>query len=133
MTITEIILLVISTIGVGFMLVSAIGILRLPDVFSRMHAAGKAATLGVSCLLLAAGIYFGGQWLWRSIVLILIFFITAPIATTAMARAAYRANLTQHFVLEYDEMAAYEENRRNRPTDADTSQTLASPSAQSES
>jgi len=104
MTWIEAIVLIISSVGVLFMLISAIGLLRLPDVFSRMHAAGKAATLGVSCLLLAAGIFFGANWLWRMFVLILLFFVTAPIATTTMARAAYRSKLSQRVVLEYDDM-----------------------------
>jgi multicomponent Na+:H+ antiporter subunit G len=105
MTPTEISVLAIATIGVFFMLVSAIGILRLPDIFARMHAAGKAATLGVSCLLLASGVFFGAQWFWRAVLLIFLFFVTAPIATTTMARAAYRARLSQRFVLKHDDMA----------------------------
>lgn len=105
MTLTETIIFLLAAVGTLFMLISAIGVLRLPDVFARMHAAGKAATLGVSCLLLAAGIFYGSSWLMRMIVLILLFFITAPIATTAMARAAYRSTPTEHFVLERDEMA----------------------------
>ena len=101
----EIFIITIAAIGTFFMLISAIGILRLPDVFARMHAAGKAATLGVSCLLLAAGFYFGGSHLIRMIILTILFFITAPIATTSMARAAYRVlDHRDRFVLRYDEM-----------------------------
>ena len=44
----EVTALVFIAIGVAFMLISSIGILRLPDVYSRMHAAGKATTVGVS-------------------------------------------------------------------------------------
>jgi multicomponent Na+:H+ antiporter subunit G len=104
MTIREGIVLVITGIGVLFMLISAIGILRLPDVFTRMHANGKAATLGISCLLLAAGIYYPAYF-GRMVVLVILFFVTAPIATTAMARAAYRVRSPkENFVLYYDEM-----------------------------
>lgn len=102
-------ILVLATVGVVFMLISALGILRLPDVFTRMHAAGKAATLGVSCLLLAAGIFF---WklgdlseFWRMVALIVLFFVTAPIATTTMARAAYRRAKPKDFTLVVDEMS----------------------------
>lgn len=105
MDLNHTIILLLATIGTLFMLISAIGVLRLPDVFGRMHAAGKAATLGVSCLLLAAGMFYGSGWLMRMIVLIVLFFITAPISTTAMARAAYRIMPRKQFVLKHDDMA----------------------------
>ncbi|MBI3957804.1 MAG: monovalent cation/H(+) antiporter subunit G [Chloroflexi bacterium] len=106
---TDYLILTLATVGVVFMLISALGILRLPDVFTRMHAAGKAATLGVSCLLLAAGIFFGdGSQFWRMVALIALFFVTAPIATTTMARAAYRTGKVEEFRLSVDEMAETE-------------------------
>lgn len=108
MTIFELFILILSTIGVLFMILSAIGILRLPDVYARMHAAGKAATAGVSCVLLATGLYYE-EYLVRMVLLIVLFFITAPIATTTMARAAYRTSAAEEkFVLQYDEMAERE-------------------------
>jgi len=60
MTVTELFVLIVATVGVILLLISSIGILRLPDVLSRMHAVGKAATLGVSALLISAGIFFQG-------------------------------------------------------------------------
>ncbi len=96
--------LLTATIGTVFMFFSAIGILRLPDVYTRMHAAGKAATLGISALLLGTGLYFyrEGQ-LIRMVALISLFWITAPIATTTMARAAYRSSQS-HLYLRQDDM-----------------------------
>ncbi|NJN82508.1 MAG: monovalent cation/H(+) antiporter subunit G [Caldilineaceae bacterium] len=91
--------LVLAVIGTFFMFVSAVGILRLPDVYARMHAAGKAATLGVSCILLSAGLHFGESSLLRMLVLIVLFFVTAPIATTTMARAAHSTDETRRSVL----------------------------------
>ena len=108
MTVFELLILSLATIGVIFMLLSAIGILRLPDVYARMHAAGKAATIGVSCVLFATGLYYQEYFL-RMILLIVLFFITAPIATTTMARAAYRTSKPEEkFILKYDEMAKQE-------------------------
>lgn len=102
-------LIVVSLASVGtlFLLVSALGILRLPDVLARMHAAGIAATLGITCLLLATGIHFlaEGQ-MFRMVALIILFFVTAPIATTTMARAAYRTSPSDQFVLSHDDLAA---------------------------
>lgn len=100
------IVLVLAAIGTLFMIVSSIGVLRLPDVLARMHALGKAATLGISGLLLSLGIYFydEGAVFLRVIVLVVLFFITAPIASTTMGRAAYRTRSTDSLNLLIDEM-----------------------------
>ncbi|MEM8925547.1 MAG: monovalent cation/H(+) antiporter subunit G [Actinomycetota bacterium] len=90
MDLRDIAVVVVAAIGAGFLVVSSVGILRLPDTLTRMHAAGKAATLGVGCLMLASGIAFGAPQLIRTVVLILLFFITAPVATSALSRASYR-------------------------------------------
>ena len=104
-TITEMLVLFIASVGVLVSLLSAIGVLRLPDVYTRMHAAGKSATLGISTLMIAAGIYYP-DYLGRMIILVVLFYITGPIASTTMARAAYRsAKAGDRFVLLYDEMA----------------------------
>lgn len=115
-SITDLLIILLSAAGVGFMVVTSIGILRLPDVFSRMHAAGKAATVGVSFVLLAAGIDFGEPALFlRMIALIALIFITAPVATTAMARAAYRTGAARRMHLKYDEMAGAQEPPHQTP------------------
>ncbi len=96
---------ILAAIGVIFMLISAVGLLRLPDVFSRMHAAGKASTVGVSCLLLAAGVHFWNHDLFfRMLLLIALIFATAPISTSAMARAAYKTGSRKGMHLQIDEM-----------------------------
>ena len=101
----ETIVLILASIGVAFLLISSIGVIRLPDVLSRMHAVGKAATLGISALLLSAGIFFGNGQIWRMVALIVLFFVTAPISTAAMARAAYRTRLHKREDLVYNDMA----------------------------
>jgi len=87
----EIVVLGLAMIGTIFMLLSGLGMIRLPDVFARMHAADMASTVGITSLLLAAGVAFYHQGrLPTMIALIVLFFVTAPIATTTMARAAHR-------------------------------------------
>ncbi len=101
-------LLVVIVAGLGtlFMVIAALGINVLPDVYTRMHAAGKAATLGVSGVLLAAGIYFwDAAQVPRMVALIVLFFITGPIATTTMARATYRTQPRDRLVLKHDDLA----------------------------
>jgi multicomponent Na+:H+ antiporter subunit G len=107
MTYREIAIVILASIGVLFSFISAIGIVRLPDVYARMHAAGKASTLGVMCILLSAAIVFPDQ-LVIVVILIALFFVTGPIATTTMARAAYRTDPDRDFVLHYDDLAMYQ-------------------------
>lgn len=100
MDLRDIAVVVVAAVGAGFLIVSSVGIFRLPDTLTRMHAAGKAATLGVGCLMLASGIAFGVSQLIRTVVLILLFFITAPVATSALSRASYkRAGTDGKFLL----------------------------------
>lgn len=119
MSALEIIVIVLATIGTFFVLVSAIGLVRLPDVYSRMHAAGKATTLGISSLLIAAALYFGQEEIWRMLLLIVLFFLTAPIASTSMARAAYRTDADRAEILNHDELARVEPPAGTIPEEAD--------------
>jgi monovalent cation/proton antiporter MnhG/PhaG subunit len=107
MTTVQIGVLGLATIGVFLLLVSAIGILRMRGVHARMQASGVGGTLGIMIVLFSAGIYYyQSQELWRMLVLIALFAITGPIATTAMARAAYRrsGHRIRQFI-EHDDMA----------------------------
>lgn len=119
MSLQETSAVVIAAIGVVFMLIAGIGLLRLPDVFSRMHAAGSASTVGIGCLLLSAGIHFWNQDLFlRMVLLIVLIFATGPISTAAMARAAYRTGNTRGLRLRRDEMdEAQRTSRRNDQTE----------------
>jgi multicomponent Na+:H+ antiporter subunit G len=110
-TFREILVLFLASGGVFFMIVSAIGILRLPDVLTRMHAFGKAATLGIIGVLLSVSVYFYEEHgiFFRMILLVILFFITSPIAATAMGRAAYRRSRIEDLALVHDEMAEAQE------------------------
>lgn len=77
--------------------ISVLGLIRLPDVYLRSHAATKSATLGVLLVLLGAFFYF---WLFKdhfSIKLLLgivFVFLTSPVAGHLNARAAYRSGVS---------------------------------------
>ncbi|WP_199880539.1 monovalent cation/H(+) antiporter subunit G [Bacillus massiliglaciei] len=75
---------------------SAIGLIRLPDVYTRSHAASKSATLGVLCILLGTLLYFifsEGYFSIRLILGILFVFLTAPVAAHLICRVSYRTNV----------------------------------------
>ncbi|MEW7007787.1 MULTISPECIES: monovalent cation/H(+) antiporter subunit G [unclassified Lentilitoribacter] len=77
-------------IGAFFSLAAAIGLLRLPDVYSRMHAASKAGTLGSGLMLIALAIYSDDlATTTRAIAGVIFFLLTAPISAHLLAKAAY--------------------------------------------
>ena len=77
--------------GVFFLLMGAIGLLRFPDFYTRMHAAGKSDTLGSLLVLTGLAFYEGFDITAVKILLIALFiFVTSPTVTHAMARAALR-------------------------------------------
>lgn len=82
---------VLILIGAGFTLTAAIGLVRLPDVLNRMHAASKPQSLGF--LLLCAGLALVLRDTSATMMLILaagLQLVTAPAATQMMGKAAYR-------------------------------------------
>lgn len=81
---------VLILLGGCFMLLAGIGVLRMPDLFMRMQAATKAATLGAGCMLLAVAVYFNDLAVTTRALLVIAFvFLTAPVAAHVIARAAY--------------------------------------------
>lgn len=83
-------------IGSIISLISALGIIRFPDVYTRAHAATKSTTLGVLLSLVGAFIYIWmteGYISVRLILGIVFVFITAPVSGHLIIRAAYRAKV----------------------------------------
>lgn len=77
-------------VGAAFTFLAALGVLRMPDLFMRMHANTKSATLGVGCIMLGVAIYFGEiTVITRALAVILFLLVTAPISSHMLARAAY--------------------------------------------
>ncbi len=87
----EVVVSLLLLIGGGFVLTGSIGLVRLPDFFTRLHAPTKATTLGMACLLLASMLVFsvgeGGVSL-HELIITLFLFMTAPISAHMMAKAA---------------------------------------------
>lgn len=96
-TIGEIFSALLILSGTVVCLLSALGLIRFPDMYTRSHAASKTTTLGVMFILTGAFFYF---WLvdnFISIRLLLgIFFVflTAPVGAHLICRAAYRSGMT---------------------------------------
>lgn len=94
--IVEWICAIIILIGSIISVISAIGMLRFPDVYTRAHAVAKSATLGVLFCLIGSFIYIWAQDGYISIRLllgILFVFITSPVSSHLVIRAAYRSGV----------------------------------------
>jgi multicomponent Na+:H+ antiporter subunit G len=77
-------------IGSFFVFVAAVGILRMPDVYVRMHAATKAGTLGSGLLLLAVAVQAqDSEVVLRAVAAVLFLIATTPVAAHLLGRASY--------------------------------------------
>ena len=77
----EIIALGLMLVGAIFTFIAALGVVRLPDLFMRMHANTKSATLGVGFIMLGAAVYFADVTVTvRALAVVLFLIITAPIS-----------------------------------------------------
>ena len=78
--------------GVAFAVIAAVGLVRLPDLFSRMHAATKPTTLGLVLVLLGAALRVETGGDAAKLLLVGAFtFLTAPVGAHVLGRSAYRA------------------------------------------
>ncbi|MET3613325.1 multicomponent Na+:H+ antiporter subunit G [Rhizobium aquaticum] len=80
--------------GALFAVLAALGLLRLPDVYTRMHAASKAGTVGSGLLLIAAGLGSQDPAIFiRALAGFIFFILTAPVSAHLLARAAHLAHV----------------------------------------
>lgn len=87
--------------GSGFALTASIGLLRLPDLYTRMHAASKAGTLGSCAVLLALAVHADDPAIsLRALAGVVFFLLTVPISSHLLARAAHGAG---HLLWEHSE------------------------------
>ncbi len=83
--------------GLFFMIVGTVGILRMPDVFTRLHPAGMTDTMGAGLLILGMCLQAGfGLVLVRLVFVYAFILFTSPIATHALARAALSAGVVPY-------------------------------------
>jgi multicomponent Na+:H+ antiporter subunit G len=104
-------------VGAFFLVVGTVGLLRLPDVYNRMHATSKATTLGAASMFLANVAYFGvlGEGL-TALVGIVFLYLTAPTGAHIISRSA------QKMGIEFAAGARWpggEDVRPDEPADAD--------------
>jgi multicomponent Na+:H+ antiporter subunit G len=87
---SEIVTGVLMLLGAAFLLVAAVGLLRMPDLMMRMHAATKAGTLGAGLIVLSVTTFYLDLSITvRALAAIFFVFLTAPVAAHVIGRSAY--------------------------------------------
>lgn len=89
MSLSEALTFLVALLGVGFMLLASVGIVRMPDFYTRLHAARKAHTLGIGLLLLSVAVYEGLLVVWiKMAILLVLYMLATPVTTHVLGRAA---------------------------------------------
>lgn len=112
--ILNIIIILFILFGTFITLSASIGIIRFPDIFTRLHAASKASTLGVASVLIGAFLFLfakEGIQSGKLIIGILFILITAPVSAHMIGRAAHNSGIKP---LTKNRTDAYEEAYRKQ-------------------
>jgi multicomponent Na+:H+ antiporter subunit G len=97
---------VFLVVGALMSLGAAIGLLRFPDLMSRMHAATKPQVLGLFLVLAAIGLQLRTWWVWPVLLVAWIFqLLTAPVSAHMVGRSGYRTKHLHKELLTTDELA----------------------------
>ena len=91
-TILQLIALAAVVVGTFFSVVGMVGFVRLPDVYSRLHATGKVGVFGVVLLLVGAAACTPLGW-GRALLLMVLLMVAGPVTSHALASAAFRIGL----------------------------------------
>ena len=119
MTVREVVTVALMVVGAVLSLLAALGVVRMPDVYSRMQSATKASTLGVGCTMLAVAVDFADLAITTRVVLIVAFvFLTAPISAHMIGRAAYYVGVPLWKGTTLDELRDHNGRQRNTSGDS---------------
>ncbi|PID85792.1 MAG: cation:proton antiporter [Chloroflexi bacterium] len=88
-TFFQLIVMIAVIVGTFFSIVGVLGMVRLPDVYARLHATGKVGVFGVVLFLSAAVVWTPLGWA-RALLLIVLLMVAGPVVAHALSSAAYR-------------------------------------------
>ncbi|GAF15394.1 Na(+) H(+) antiporter subunit G [Bacillus sp. JCM 19045] len=118
MTAIEWTIVILASGGTIFSFGAGLGIIRFPDVYSRLHATGKNATASVILIMSATFIYFlfeHDMFIGKILLTILFVFLTTPVAALLISRSAYRIGVPMDKSSVRDEMKPYYDNEKSSP------------------
>ena len=95
LSVRGVVVAVLLVVGTVFLSVGTLGLLRLPNVYNRMHATSKATTLGAASVALATWVVFGpGADGLKGLVTVVFLFVTAPTGSHMISRSAQRMGVS---------------------------------------
>lgn len=102
---TEIVIIILSSIGALFIFLAAVGVVRMPDLYLRISVTTKAATLGIGLILVAAAYYFNDLSITSRVLAIILFMLlTAPVGAHMLGRASYFTGVKMWKNSEFDDL-----------------------------
>lgn len=111
--VVQIVIALLALAGCLLALIAAVGLHRFPDLFCRMHAATKPATLGMLCIALAVGIAVPVNGSFIKLLLVVVLqFLTAPVAAHMVGRAAYTSGIEMSDATVMDELGRDDTTRQ---------------------
>lgn len=119
-TVIDAVSAVFMVVGALMSLGAAVGLLRFPDLMSRMHAATKPQVLGLFLLLSAVGLQMRSWWVWPVLIVAWIFqLLTVPVSAHMVGRAGYRTKHLHPELLSSDELEAVVQHAASERGDTD--------------
>ncbi|MFD3732818.1 monovalent cation/H(+) antiporter subunit G [Streptomyces sp. NPDC058632] len=103
--VSDVITAVLLLAGATFCLLGSVGLIRFPDVVSRLHAAAKAQTLGLMLILVGTAVQMPLRYAPVLLLVVLFQLFTAPITSQIVGRTAYRVQALDRGALFRDELA----------------------------
>jgi multicomponent Na+:H+ antiporter subunit G len=126
MTVADFVVHALVLVGVALTLLASVGLVRMPDLYTRLQASSKASTLGAGCALLATAVQFPEASVEvRAALVILFLFATTPIAAHMIARVGYLTGVPRSRDTRTDEL----EGRYDKETHSLASDDAARPEA----
>lgn len=117
---------IFMVVGAIMSLAAAVGLLRFPDLLSRMHAATKPQVLGLFLLLAAIGLQMRTLWVWPVLVVAWIFqLLTVPVSAHMVGRAGYRTKHLHRELLSSDELEEVVQKAAAKAADDDADEDAA--------
>ncbi|EON76750.1 Na(+) H(+) antiporter subunit G [Lunatimonas lonarensis] len=101
----EIFIYLLTSLGALFILLAAVGVVKMPDLYLRISVTTKAATLGIGLILGAAAIYFTDTAITSRVLAIILFMLlTAPVGAHMIGRASYFTGVKLWEDSKYDDL-----------------------------
>jgi multicomponent Na+:H+ antiporter subunit G len=98
-------IIILSTIGTLSILLAAVGIVRMPDIYLRISVTTKAATMGIGLILIGAALYFNELGITSRVIAIIFFMLlTAPVGAHMIGRASYFTGIKMWNKSVYDDL-----------------------------